>query len=142
MQRSVSDSWYALRDFQYINKKGELVKKNLSWLFSLATWAYALPLMIAWENPWMFLAGSGICFVAAAPDFKGADRKWHSIFAEGGITIALIFMFFGGYWPVSACAVAIILPLMFIKAVRNNTFWIEVIAYGAFVAGVIIKNGN
>lgn len=122
MQRSISDSWYQLTWDK--------------WMFTVATWGYTLPLLINTVEHHLtpaigilFFACVMICFVGAAPDFKNADRGWHSFFAEGGIFLLLVWMFVTGQWILASSTIAVIIPLLFIKKVKNNTFWIEVVAY-------------
>lgn len=136
IQRSISDSWYCLHN----DKK----RKNEG-LFTIATWGYTLPLLIATANNCfnlqlvvLFAACAMICFVGSAPDFKHADKGWHSFFAEGGIALVLLYMLLSGDWRLALSTVALIIPLMLIKKVKNNTFFIEVIAYFSFVLTTLI----
>lgn len=144
MQRSISDSWYALnKERTYITKKGVTKKYRLGWVFSLATWGYVLPLaayvLTRSTSDWdilLALAASMICFVASAPDFKHADSGWHSFFAEGGIVLILAWMFLSGSWIHGLVTVGLMIPFLAFN-VKNNTFWLEVIAYYSLLICVL-----
>lgn len=125
IQKSISDSYYRLTQAD-------------KWAFTIATWGYSLPLIIAGDgNPWLFLAGGLVCFVGAAPDFKGVDKGYHSFFAMSGIAVAFIWALFAGYWYIILPIVALILLLK--KYVNNNTWWIEVVSYITLVSVIFME---
>jgi hypothetical protein len=123
IQSSVSESYYRL-------------PRNLQWLFTIATWGYALPAMIIGldftGNGLVFLAGTGIAFVGASPAFKGIkmEHTVHLIGALVGITAAQLFLIVEGYWYVTLLF-AIFSGLAFIIKYfyMNFIWWIEILAF-------------
>ena len=123
IQSSVSESYYRL-------------PRNLQWLFTLATWGYALPAMIIGldltGNGIVFLAGTGIAFVGASPAFKGIkmEHTVHLIGALVGITAAQLFLITEGYWYMTLLF-AIFSGLAFIIKYFYNNFiwWVEILAF-------------
>lgn len=121
VQTSVSESYYRL-------------PRKLQWIFTLATWGYALPAMfIGLEitgNGLVFLAGSGIAFVGAAPAFHklGMERTVHTVGAIVGITSMLAFLLVVGAWyyPV-LFAVLSLIAFFFDK--KNLVWWVETAAF-------------
>lgn len=121
VQTSVSESYYRLQ-------------RNLQWLFTIATWGYALPAMfIGLEitgNGLVFLAGSGIAFVGAAPSFHklGMERTVHTVGAIVGITAMLAFLFVVGAWyyPILFGVLSLI-AFFFDK--KNLVWWVETAAF-------------
>ena len=91
IQTSVSESYYRL-------------PRNWQWVFTIITWAYALPAMIIGldltANGLVFLSGIGIAFVGAAPAFKSLklERAVHTVGALVGIIGMMIFLSVIGYW--------------------------------------------
>jgi hypothetical protein len=125
---SVSSSWYKLS----INRKP---------LFTVYCWGFMIPglaigLEISTGSPYqflMFLAGSGIMFVGAAPNYAfGLPRKVHNTGAFIRIASAYLFMLieFTYLWPVTlAFLVPILILLPTSKFVKNRIWWIELLAF-------------
>jgi hypothetical protein len=108
--------------------------KNKVW-FTLALWGFAVPVMIAgfvlYDSIWFALAGAGICFVGAAPDYQEKrEGEVHYIAALSGIIIGLIAITLIGAWYVSVPATILILA---IHKVKNRTYWQELIAIYSIV---------
>jgi hypothetical protein len=116
-------------------------------IFTVATWGYAFPLIIAAAplnvvpdgTALLFFAGGLICFVGAAPDFRGIDKGFHSVFAEGGIAFALVWMLLFHYWLIAVIAILSIAYLYW-KQLKNHTWWIEVIAYASIILALLFRN--
>jgi len=114
-QKSVSAYYYEL--------------KNKVW-FTLALWGFAAPIMVYGSimhgSPWFFIAGAGICFVGAAPDYKmSMEGDAHYISAVSGIIIGLIAISLIGAWYVSVPTALIIIS---INKIKNHTYWQELLA--------------
>jgi len=125
IQRSISDSYYRLTKID-------------GWMFTIATWGYSFPLIFAANGDGiLFLAGVLICAVGAAPDATGADKGFHSAFAEGGIAVALAWMIFH-VWFVAVPTILLI-ALIYYKKYRNHTWWIEVVAYLSIVLSIYLN---
>lgn len=123
VQSSVSESYYRL-------------PRNMQWLFTVATWGYAIPAMIIGldltGNGLVFLSGAGICFVGASPAFHklGMERTVHMVGAIVGIGAMLAFMAAIGYWYMSVSFVILSLVVVAVKYLRENiTWWVEIAAY-------------
>jgi hypothetical protein len=123
VQPSVSESYYRL-------------KRRYQWLFTFATWGYALPaLMLGLQltgNGIVFLAGMGIAFVGASPAFHGIgmERTVHTVGALVGITAMHVFLCIEGYWYITATFVALSLVVFAVSYLRENiTWWVEILAF-------------
>lgn len=123
-QRSISDSWYRLT-------LGE------KWLFCLSTWGYVLPLFLMvltnnggeWTRIIFFLATTLLVIVPIFPDFKMiGDKAWHTIGAEGGIALGMLWGILSGFWFM-VIPFFIFTVLMARNNIRNHTYWIEIVAY-------------
>jgi len=109
--------------------------RNLQFLFTIAMWGYAIPaIMIGVPlSGLMFLAGSGICFVGAAPAFKDLkmENTVHSIGAIVGIFFSQIFItFIMNQWYLTAgllllTAITYLIP----KMKPNIVWWIEIFTF-------------
>ena len=123
IQPSVSESYYKL-------------PRNLQWLFTIATWGYAIPAMIIGldftDNGLVFLAGAGIGFVGASPAFHklGMERTVHTVGAFIGISAMQLFIIISGYWWITL-SFAILSGLAFISKYFYNNFiwWVEILAF-------------
>ena len=123
VQPSVSESYYRL-------------PRNMQWLFTIATWGYALPAMIIGleltGNGLVFLSGAGIAFVGASPLFheKGISRTVHMIGAITGIGAMLVFMAVIGQWYTAILFMLLSLLVVAVKWLRDDiTWWVEIAAY-------------
>lgn len=126
-QRSISDSWYRLT-----------LKDNI--LFIASTWGYVIPLFfIVLLQPnvsdlvkIIFFFGTFLLVtVPVFPDFHLPSVKpWHSLGAEGGIALAMVCGVLLGMWWVPVPFI-IFTWLMMKNAIRNHTYWIEIVAYYA-----------
>ena len=123
VQESISASYYAL-------------PKQYNILFPLFCWEFAIPAIIAGADvtPLMFFAGAGICFVGAAAQINDNwVNKIHSTAAILGVLFSQLAIIFGYHMLlVSAISIAIIALLKLLK-VKNQTWWIELVAFSAIV---------
>jgi hypothetical protein len=121
IQKSISDSYYQLSN-------------SMLWLFTVATWGYAIPaIMIGVSfSPLAFLAGAAICFVGAAPMFKDSKmtNQVHTTGAVIGIIAiqAFIFLILNPY--ITYMFIGLSLITLLIPYLRQNKlWWIEVFAF-------------
>jgi len=122
---SISDSYYRL-------------PKNLSFLFTLFCWGFAIPLTIIGlqltDNFLMFFAGSGIVFVGAAAAFKETmTEKVHYVGAAIGISFAQLSTAFDFhmYYVNIFFLVSILIILLgkILGKIKNYVWWIELVAF-------------
>ena len=127
-QRSISDSWYRLTT-------GD------KWMFCIATWGYVLPLFMIvftndcpdWQRYIFFVATVLLIMVGIFPDFKvKTEKPWHTIGAEGGILMAMLWGLFAGLWFIPI-PFFLFTWLMVKNKIRNHTYWIEIVAYFSVV---------
>lgn len=117
VQKSISMTYYLLP-----------VKQK--YLFTLALWGFAIPVMIVGNTPLLFFAGALIGVVATAPMFQGSKMEFymHMSGAYGGIILAylsLIIDFQMYYFAAGVLALCIVLY----KYAINYIFYIEVAAF-------------
>lgn len=116
IQPSISDSYYAL-------------SKKTKFLFTLALWSFAIPIVIISNNGFLFFSGSFICVVAAAQNFK--DKfvgKVHYASAVIGILLgmlALVISYNMYLFPLLFVIISVILKLL---KTKNLTWWVEITA--------------
>lgn len=134
------------------------IKKNLGYIFTAMMFFVPLLLMPAWLGitevitPWSqyllalpFFGASSICFVGAAPAFKGIsmEGKVHTIAAIFSAVCSLL-------WVAIVCwKIMWIIPLWVLiigglahltKTQKSGkTFWLEMIAFGATFSSIIIE---
>jgi len=122
--KSVSASYYALHDKA---------------LFSAVLLAFSLSAMFAGQSLLMFIAGSGICFVAFAPQFKiKFIGDVHYMAATLGIVFGFGQLAVWGYWWL---LIPIVLAIpAFIKFSKNPIYFIEVISFYLIITGLILHN--
>lgn len=133
VQSSVSESYYRL-------------PRNLQWLFTIATWGYALPaIVIGLEltgNGLVFLAGAGIAFVGASPAFHslGLEKTVHMVGAIVGITAMQIFLCVVGFWWITL-AFGIVSGLLFVwkRTYSHYIWWVEIAAFVSIALFYAIK---
>ena len=117
VQKSISDSYYRL-------------PKKWNFLFTLALWSFAIPVMVVGNNVMMFLAGAGICFVGAASNFKRLKmtKNVHMAGAFGGIIVGIFSVIFDfNALPLALVAIAFSIFLKIFA--KNYIWWIEVTAF-------------
>lgn len=130
IQTSVSESYYRL-------------PRNLQWLFTIATWAYAIPAIIIGleltDNGLVFLSGTAICFVGASPAFKsmGLEADVHLIGAVVGIIAMQLFLLVIGLWWITV-AFIIITTITALTRTKNITWWVEVWAFISIAIAYVI----
>jgi hypothetical protein len=122
--KSVSASYYALHDKA---------------LFSASLLVFSLSAMFAVESLLMFIAGSGICFVAFAPQYKiKFIGDVHYMAATLGIVFGFAQLAVWGYWPL--VVPMLISLLVFIKFSKNPIYFIEITAFYLIITGLILHN--
>ena len=130
IQESVSNSYYKLPEKQ-------------RWIFTIALWSFAFPAIVLGveKSGLAFLAGTGICFVGAAPAFRGdkMEETVHIAGALAGVIGGLLFMIFTGLWWLAVITLAV---MAFIKlsAIQNKTWWLELAAFYGYAVAVGILN--
>ena len=133
VQSSVSESYYRL-------------PRNLQWLFTIATWGYALPAMIIGlqltDNGLVFLAGAGIAFVGASPAFHslGLEKTVHIVGAIIGITAMQVFLCVVGFWCITL-SFAVVSGLLFVwkRTFQHYIWWVEIAAFISIALFYAIK---
>jgi hypothetical protein len=123
--KSVSDSYY------HIKRKA---------VFTLVLWSFAIPVSIAASSPIMFFAVAGICFVGAAPAFKGweTESRVHVVGATSGIVLGLVSLWVElGLWYLPCIYAAGFLAIVLLK-VKHRTWWIEIMAFYVILIGILI----
>ena len=127
--KSVSASYYAMKE-RYGKNTADIV-------FAFVLWGFAVPVMIAGNSIFFFLAGSAICFVGAAPDYQIKNEgDVHYIAAVTGIVFSAIAIALTPLWWLSVVMVGIIIGINWIK---NHTYWQELIAFYIVILYLFIK---
>jgi hypothetical protein len=130
IQTSVSESYYKL-------------PRNLQWLFTIATWAYAIPAIIIGleltDNGLVFLSGAAICFVGASPAFKslGLEADVHLVGAVVGVLAMQLFLLVTGLWWITVAFIIISIITALTKT-KNLTWWVEVWAFISIALAYVI----
>jgi hypothetical protein len=127
---SISESWYKL---------GE----PLNVLFTLFCFSIGImmPFHIVGTVPiFFFLSGAGLCFTGAAAMFK--DDNITSIVHMIGATICVIGGLLGigvelGHW-IPTIIFIISASLLRLLKVKNNIWWIEIVAFACILSGLLI----
>jgi len=121
--QSISHSYYALPE-------------NLRFLFTLWSWGYAFPAMIAASTPLMFFAGAGICFVGAAAAYRQKMTETvHIVGAVSAILFSQLSIILDFHmWYITVGFAAIALPLALTRFSKkgicpNRTWWVEILAF-------------
>ena len=125
--KSISKSYYELRP------------KN-KWMFTIALWGFSIPMIIAGDTALMFLAGSAICFVGAAPAYKDSmTDKVHVAGAVAGIVLgaAAMWINYGFWWITGLMALSAFLMSHF--EIKNETWWIEITEFMFIFLGVLLS---
>ena len=100
--------------------------KKRWYIFTLAMWAIALPIVLSAESGFLFLSGAAMMFTGAAAMFKEPMTKTVHY-------ISAVIIIFAGHahlafdlhlWYVAAGSLVLSVPLLF---VRNRLLWIEVL---------------
>jgi hypothetical protein len=134
IQASVSESYYRL-------------PRKLQWLFTIATWGYALPAMVIGldftGSGLVFLSGAGIAFVGASPLFKetGLSATVHMVGAIIGITASQVFIWavLWLWWIVIAFAAFSALAFIWKRLYSHFVWWVEIGAFASIFISYLIK---
>lgn len=126
---TISDSWYYLPNNQKI-------------LFTFFCWAFGFPAIILGETSLMFLAGTGIMFVGAAPAFReNLTKNVHNVGATIGVIASQLSIYFDYdllYVNIIFLSIALIF-LLFKKWIHNKVWWIEIAAFASIVYALAIN---
>lgn len=127
VQESISASYYKLEGIEKM-------------YFTFFCWGFAVPAIILTQSGIMFLAGVGICFVGAAPEFKAPlSGKVHFTAAVIGILfsqLAILLNF--GLWEINI-AFGIFLAISVISKIKNSVWWIEIAAFVSVCVALAIS---
>jgi len=112
-------------------------------LFLAWSWLSAIPLLIlAQQEKYYFLIAAGTCLVIVG---FVSDARWtkavgfvHGLFAKLAVVFAFAsFIFDLGLWWY-AILVFVAMAIMYFKKIKNDTYWIEVLAYYAIIIALLI----
>lgn len=123
--KSISDSYYVMK-YKHV--------------FTFFIWNIGLSFIFLGETGWMFGAGGFLCFVGTAPMFKEEfEGKVHSIGAIGGIALGFVSLLinFHQIYPLVFMVAGI--GLMKIFKIKNQTWWIEILAFVIMIVGLSIN---
>ena len=112
-------------------------------LFLVWSWLSSIPLLILAQQEkhlFLFLAGTCLAIVGFA-----SDARWtrvtgfvHGLFAKLAVVFAFAsFIFDLGLWWYSIL-IFVAMALMYFKKIKNDTYWIEVLAYYAIIIALLI----
>ncbi|WP_195372988.1 hypothetical protein [Parabacteroides leei] len=132
---SISDTYYLL----------ERRSKNLEWIFTAMCWTVTGFLIPDWFDITsdklqftVFFSCAGLLFVGTAPQFKlPLTKTVHYSAAAICCTFSQIWVIFSGMWYLSFISFAIFLTIAY--KYKRWMFWIEIAAFTATYAGVLIK---
>jgi hypothetical protein len=122
---SISDSYYKL-------------SLNSKFIFTLAMWGFAFPIIMLSENGLLFFSGAGICFVGAAPLFKEEfEGLIHRIGAITGIGLGLLalIIYYNSYYLV--LLYVLIFLIIYLSKVNNRIWWIEILSFLTIIIGLL-----
>lgn len=133
IQYSISETYYT------IGKK---------WWFTLIIWGWIFPLIIAGleitDSPCIFLGGSAIVFVGAAPAFKlkkSLERAVHMICSYLGVGFVILSVMFDFNHIIIGfvCTLLILLLMTEVIRIKNRIWWIEITAYLLIFLEILLK---
>lgn len=120
---SVSASHYELKK----------TNKNLGWIFTIFSWAYAFPAMMLTTTGLMFFAGGFICFVGVAANYKDnpMDQKFHGVFAKLAVLLSQLSIIFDyHYYYLSLCSISLLIIFYLLRnKVFSYVYWMEQLAW-------------
>lgn len=126
---SFSDSFYLL----------ENIKNGLGYIFTGVLWVMAFTLLPVWLNCNVgtdlellkFFCCASLCFVGAAPHFKGIDKRVHTIAAiTSAITGLLWILICTKFWYIIIGFLLLLLLLMYLtKTFKCYIFWLEMVMF-------------
>jgi len=116
------------------------------WLFTLSTWGYVIPLVLAglgqstYQDILLFFAGFLLSTVGVMADDKSeTQKKWHTIGAEGGILLAFIWILTTPFWFVAVPSLVGIFLMIKLK-LKNHTWWVETLAYFTILFSIYLNS--
>ena len=116
IQPSISESYYRW-------------PKNINFIFTLALWFFAIPIIIVATNGFLFFAGTFICVVGASQNFhEPFTGKTHVISAGLGIGLGMIALIINYNNWVSPSIFGLIALVMYLLKIKNLTWWAEIAA--------------
>lgn len=125
VQPSLSDSFYDLGKYR-------------QYLFTFFILGSSVPLMVAANATFMYIAGGLICLVGLAPAYKETklESTMHVIGATGGYAVAFLSLIIDfKLWPLAI--IAAILAATIKKNSKNYTWYAENIGYFSLWTGVL-----
>jgi len=128
VQSSISESYYD-------------IPKKYQFVFTLVLWAAAIPIMIVGDTILLFIAGILICFVGAAPAFKGIlmEYKVHMVGAYGGFTLGLLSLVID-YHFYGIVLMGLLGAVLIYWQTKNKLWWLEVLGYGIIWLSIFLWN--
>jgi len=106
-------------------------------IFTFVLWGFALPVMIAGDSAWFFLAGSAIFFVGAAPEYKyKLEGDVHYVAAVLSILFGLIGIVDKGDLEI---ALGLAVGIALLRLVKNYTYWQELLAFYGITLYIILR---
>lgn len=123
--KSLSASYYALQ-------------KENKWLFTIALWGFAFPLILVAETPLMFLAGVGICFTGAAPAFKETlTSTVHNVGAFTGVIAGYLNMVIYYDMYIFSSITFVLIAIIFFSKLNSKTLFSELIAFYSILGSIL-----
>jgi hypothetical protein len=115
-QSSISESYYRW-------------PKEINFIFTIAIWLFAIPIVIAAESGILFFAGSFICVVGAAENFHNPFiRRYHVAAAIIGIGLGMMSIIIDYNNWISPAIFGVSLLIMYFLKFKNLTLWAEIAA--------------
>jgi hypothetical protein len=127
-QPSLSETYYQLKPY------------GQEWVFILFMFLVGLPLLF-FQSPWFFMAGGMFTAVGVAAKFKdtwGSTDEVHYVAATAGIFLSMIgLLSWGVVWPFLLWGIGSL--SLYILERENTIWWVEMIAIGCIIGGIIDK---
>jgi hypothetical protein len=116
IQPSISESYYRWH-------------RNVNIIFTLALWAFAMPIILVSTSGFLFFAGSFICVVGTAQNFKNPfEGKAHAVSAIVGISLGMASLIIDYHNWVAPIIFATFSIFAYLVKIKNLTWWVEVAA--------------
>ena len=125
---TISTSFYRLPDKQ-------------KWMFIAWTWGSAVPLIAVGNSGLSFFAGGFLCFVGVASNTRWSNvtKVVHLVGAIGAIILGYAFLLYVLHLWLLVFISVMAGILIYLLNIKNNVWWIEVIAYYTIISGLILK---
>jgi hypothetical protein len=121
---SISASFYALPE-------------RHRYVFTLALWGFAMPVMMASTSAFQFLAGAGICFVGAAAAYK--EELTSTVHYVGAVSAILLGLLYASIYVSLIYLIVWIVLFIIIQRLsgRRAVYWVEVVSYYVIITSLI-----